>query len=187
MKRLVVLAGCVVLVAASVGCRNGAKGNNGVRVAVEGGGRFPKSLAGTWKNEKTGWEFVFERDGTISSAVIENGLLRVTPGQKTIRVDTGKGHCVYDMGPCGATYSPQTRELSVSVAIDHYILQTKSLGIEGSSSDYFVGPVSKDCQTWTADWYSFPSARAFAENEQDLVFEQDMNDVPATTIVFRRQ
>jgi len=187
MKRLVVLAGCVVLVTAFAGCQNGAKGKDGVKFAVAGGGRFPRSLAGTWKDSETGWEFVFERDGTISSAVIESGLLRVRPGQKTIPIKTEKGQGVYEMGPWGALYSPQDRELSISVVIDRYVFELKSFGVEGASSDYFVGPVSQDWQTWTAEWYSFPTFRAFAENEQDLVFEQDMNDVPATTIVFRKQ
>jgi hypothetical protein len=42
-----------------------------VEVAVEGGGQFPEFLTGKWKADEGGWEFVFEPNGTISSAVIE--------------------------------------------------------------------------------------------------------------------
>jgi len=79
MKRLVVLAGCAVILLGLAGCQNTGGGDRGVgpaptrgdvEVIIEGGGEFPEFLVGTWKDEKRGWEFVFEPDGTISSVVM---------------------------------------------------------------------------------------------------------------------
>ena len=77
------LAG-VLLLSSVTGCQ---KTETGVIVDVQGGGRFPSALAGTWKAEGHGWEFVFEPDGTISSAVIDEGMIRVTPAKKVHTVE----------------------------------------------------------------------------------------------------
>ncbi|HUT30829.1 MAG TPA: hypothetical protein VMX13_13635 [Sedimentisphaerales bacterium] len=185
MRRLVLVSGCVIALAAVAGCQ---KHDNNVRVAVEGDGRFPPKLAGTWKDGKRGWEFVIEPDGTISSGVIENGSLRVFPNkQKVVTVSTKRGTGVYELGPWTVQYSPDQRELSVGAVVEHYKLDMGSFAMEGNSTDWFTGPVSDDGRTWEAQWFSFPKAVASAEGEDDLVFEQDPNDNPVETLVFQRQ
>jgi hypothetical protein len=188
MRRLVLVSGCVIALAAVAGCQKGDKNPQTVRVAVEGGGGFPSNLAGTWNDGKRGWEFVIEPDGTISSGVIENGSLRVFPNkQKVVTLSTEKGTGVYELGPWTVQYSPAARELSVGAVVEHYKLDMGAFSLEGSSTDWFTGPVSDDGRTWEAQWFSFPKAVAKAEGQEDLVFEQDPNENPVETLVFRRQ
>ena len=80
MKQLVVFAGFAVLLLGLWGCQNA---HSGVEVIIEGGGEFPEFLVGVWKADKNGWEFVFEPDGSISSAVISFGRVRMKPGEVT--------------------------------------------------------------------------------------------------------
>jgi len=184
MKRSLILAGCLAVVCGVAGCQ---KNHEGVSVIVEGQGRFPPSLAGRWREGKRGWEFVFERDGRISSAVIDSGMIRVTPGHRDIEVATQKLKGYYRLGPWTAQYSPEGRELSVGVVVESFHLDTGDFVLKGSSADWFVGPVSQDWQKWEAQWYSFPQVTASAEYEQDLVFEQDPNENPVGTLVFTKQ
>jgi len=78
MKRLLILLGCCVVLSCLSGCHNGA---GGVEVIIDNGGEFPEFLVGRWVADGHGWEFVFEEDGKISSAVINFGRMTVTPGQ----------------------------------------------------------------------------------------------------------
>ena len=50
---------------------------------IDGDGRFPSFIAGTWRADRGGWEIVFEPDGKISSAVVSLGRVRIRPGQVT--------------------------------------------------------------------------------------------------------
>ena len=192
MKQLVVLVGCAVFLSGLAGCQRPAQTTppvSGVEVIIEGGGEFPQFLAGTWKADKDGWEFVFERDGTISSAVIDSGMIRVTPSEKVATIatrplkDGGKG--VYELGQWAVQYSPDNRELAVEVVVEHYNLNMGSFGLEGHSTDWFVGPVSEDSQMWEAEWFTFRKTTAWGP--EPLEFPFDPNDNPIDTVVFRKQ
>jgi hypothetical protein len=199
MKQLFVLAGCAIFLSGFLGCQNAGNGDrviikgaqnagNAVQVTIEGGGRFPKSLVGTWKADKQGWEFVFRPDGTISSAVIDRGVVRVTPSDKVVTIPLdGENEGIYRLGQWTVQYSPDSRELAVKVVVDYFHLYKTPWGMKGNSTDWFVGPVSEDSQTWKAEWFSFSKVIAFAEDEDDLVFKQDPNENPIDILVFRKQ
>ncbi|MBN1510653.1 MAG: hypothetical protein JXB13_01435, partial [Phycisphaerae bacterium] len=84
-------------------------------VSIEGGGRFPAVLAGRWKSDQHGWDFAFEPDGRISSAVISLGRVTVVPG-RTSTVPTQSGdQAVFTPGPWTVHYEPDTRMLTVKI------------------------------------------------------------------------
>ncbi|MHC4658282.1 MAG: hypothetical protein ACYS83_03775 [Planctomycetota bacterium] len=183
MKQLLLLVGCAVILSAFAGCQTP---NSGVDVVIEGGGPFPKSLAGTWKADEHGWEFVFEPDGTISSAVIDNGMVRVTPSETVATIplkDGGKG--TYKLGEWTVRYSPGDRELAVEVVVDHFHLDMKTFGLKGHSTDWFVGPVAADSETWKAERFTFPKYIALTPEPSELPVDPNHN--PVATMVFRKQ
>jgi hypothetical protein len=193
MRQWLVWAGCVVILSGFFGCQNAdnradLNNNKGVDVLIEGGRKFPRSLVGTWKADEGGWEFVFERDGTISSAVIDDGLVRVTPAWKVSELKLAEGSKgTYKLGQWTVQYSPNNRELAVQVVVEHYRLETKSFAMEGQRTDWFVGPVSKDSRSWETEWFNIQKVTAFAPGEENLVFERDPNNNPVGILVFSKQ
>ena len=189
MKQLLVLVGCAVVLSGLAGCQKPAQTTpliSGVEVIIDGGGEFPQFLAGTWKTDKHGWEFVFERDGTISSAVIDSGMIRVTPSKRVATIPLkGGGKGVYELGQWTVQYSPDNRGLSVEVVVEHYNLDMVSFGLKGHSTDWFVGPVSEDSQMWEAEWFTFRKSTVWGP--EPLEFPFDPNDNPIETVVFRKQ
>ena len=181
MKQLVVLAGCAVFLVALTGCQ---KANTGVNVVIEGGGEFPQSLVGRWKADKNRWEFVFEPDGTISSAVIDSGFITVIPGKPVHTVPTRMGgKAIYKLGQWTVQYSPGTRELAVEVVVDHFHIDMGPDWLQGNSSDWFIGTVSEDWQEWQARWISFPKYIAFTPEPSELPV--DPNDT-ITELLFKK-
>jgi hypothetical protein len=154
MKRLIVLFGCVFLLLGG-GCQEPGRNKNAVEVIIEGDGEFPPSLVGKWKANGGFWQFVFEPNGAISSAVINLGAVEMTPG-KVSRFPTlygGKG--VFEPGQWLVQYSPDSRELSVEVVLKHFYQDIGAAAIEGSITDILVGPVSENGELWNADWFTF--------------------------------
>lgn len=186
MKRLVILLWFAVLVSSLAGCRNGSKSSEAIDIIIVGGGKFPKYLVGKWKPDNAGWEFVFEPDGSISSAVIDSGLLRVRPMSERIAtiplIDDGIG--TYELGKWMVQYSHADRVLTVEVVVDHFHLDLKTYGLKGHSTDLFIGPVSEDWQTWQAEWFTFPTVFTLTPQPEELPF--DANDNPKETFFFRK-
>jgi hypothetical protein len=181
MKRLSAV-GFVLLFLGVAGCQN----DKTVQV-LAGDQGFPESLAGQWRAYRAGWEFVMEPDGTITSAVIDNGLARVDPRKKTAEAelaDGGKGF--YQLGEWVVQYSPDGRELSITVVVDYLHLDMGDWGMKGNSRDLFVGPVSEDWQNWTAQWFSFSEITAFSTEKdgEEVVFTPDEVESLVDTLVF---
>lgn len=154
MKQLVVLAGCCVFLFGPAGCQNISRGDRGVEVIIEGDGKFPETLAGKWRANKGFWEFVFEPDGRISSAVIALGRVKIIPGQIT-RFATRYGKGVFEPGLWSVWYSPENRELGVTVVIEHFYQDVGKGAIEGNTTEILVGSISEDIYVWEPDWFSF--------------------------------
>lgn len=128
---------------------------DGAKVIVEGGGEFPGPLAGPWKAQQHGWEFAFEPDGRISSAIISLGRARVVPGQTTTVPTRSGDQGVFTPGPWTVHYVPGSRELTVRITMDHVRVEMAGNIVEGSSTDVFVGPVDPAGQTWRTQWTTF--------------------------------
>lgn len=173
------LIGCFAVLLGIAGCQNVG---SGVNVVIEGGGQFPPALAGRWKDREKNWEFVFEPDGTISSAVIDSGFIRVVPSKRIAKQPMKVGKAVFKLGRWTVKYSPDSRELAVEVVVDFFHIDIGKTWLEGHRSDWFVGAVSEDYQTWQAEWISFPKFIAYIpqprnlptdpNNTVDLLFEK---------------
>lgn len=184
MKQLL-MVGFALLLLSALGCQN----NDLPEVIVAGEPQFPGFLAGRWRAYKAGWEFVLEPDGTITSAVIDNGLVQVDPRKKIAEAELAEeGKGVYHLGDWPVQYSPAERELSVEVVVDHFDLDMGDWKMEGHSRDLFVGPVSEDVEIWTAQWFSFTETRAFSKEKEgeEVIFGPGDSESLVDTLVFEK-
>lgn len=152
LSLVVFLAGFAQLIGCTPNTSGGLAGS-----AVSAAGKkssFPKFLVGTWKTESSRWVFTFERDGRISKMTHFGGMeFDVNEGGLVEQWREGI-EAAYMLGPCEARYNPDTRELSVTVVIEYYVINFPDGSMEGSFHDYLTGPVSKDGKTWNASWTS---------------------------------
>jgi len=137
------------------GCHSPTKA---VEVIIDSGGEFPGFLAGRWMADAHGWEFVFEQDGTISSAVINFGRMTITPGQPNPITKEMGGEGMVEPGEWMVYYSPSSRELTVKISIKklYMYIDLNENAVEGKSEDVFVGTISQDNNFWQAYWTGFP-------------------------------
>jgi len=182
IKQLVILIQCLFFLVLS-GCGGPAGYHRGVDVIVTDGGQFPEHLAGRWKDEEKGWEFVFEPNGMISSAVIDSGFIEVIPAEGIASKPMKVGKAVYKLGIWTVQYSPQNRELAIEVVVDDFHVDLGKDALEGSSTDFFCGPVTEDGQKWTAEWISFPKYIALTPEPTELPV--DPNET-ITTLIFKK-
>jgi hypothetical protein len=186
MKRLVVLLVCSSSVFLLGGCQNSPGDNSGVEVIIDGDGQFPDFLVGRWKAENGAWEFVFEPDGTISSALVSLGRTRLKPGQvTTVPMQLG-GKGVFEPGLWTVQYSQEQRELIVEIAIDNFRVELGDSVVRGRTRDFFVGSVSKDGRLWSAERLSFPEYVADTKEHPNYKLTVDPNDNPPEGILFQK-
>jgi hypothetical protein len=171
MKRLIVLFGCVFLLFG--GCQGLSRNKSGVEVIIEGGGEFPASMVGRWKGDDYHWEFVFERDGTISSMIFNMGAVEIIPGRTTTIPTKGGGKAIFKPGPCTVQYSPSSRELAVEIVMDYIHFEMGPDLLEGKRTDMLVGEVSEDGEVWRADWFSIPDYTAHATETKRLTIDPE--------------
>ncbi len=192
MKQLLVLAGFAVLLSALAGCQNANRGvdpappRGGVEVIIEGGGEFPEFLVGGWKADKHGWQFVFEPDGAISSAVISLGRIRMKPGEVTTVPMKMGGKGVFEPGEWMVHYAPAGRELTVKISLKNFYVELGKGVVEGKSTDIFVGPISQDGQGWLADWTSFPVYTAHTPEYPNFPMYEDPNQGLTYSLIFEK-
>jgi len=142
------------------------------------GCQLPPDIAGTWKAQDSPWKIVLSPDGTVSSAVIPMGEVEIKPNQTT-RLEMKDGSfSTFKAGDCVVEYTPDTRELFVSVEMEKIHIKFFDNVIDGNSSDRFVGPVSEDGKFWMADWITI--------FDYGPRFPQEPNDISATPLVFEK-
>ncbi len=76
MKKTSVVS-ILVCLTCLAGCQSGYKGQE---IIIDGNGVFPPEAAGVWKTDKGDWEIDFREDGSIISAVVALGDIRLYPG-----------------------------------------------------------------------------------------------------------
>ncbi|UCE99198.1 MAG: hypothetical protein JSV82_08510 [Planctomycetota bacterium] len=180
MGRLRILVVCSIIILPLGGCRGYGREESGVEVIIEDDGRFPEFLTGgIWKQDKQyNWMFKFKPDGTLSKLRHTlNVYIAVDEGGTFIEGDDDY-YAFFVLGPCDVEYNPSTRELNVTVILEHFTMKLPIGTIEGSSRDYFSGIVSEDGMTWEADWLSY--------NETVGADTQDPNLVPSIPLVFTK-
>lgn len=169
-----------------VGCRQPVENRPAVDVIVDSGGQFPDYLAGTWKADDSGWEIVFEPNGTISSAVVSLGRVRLKPGQVTTIPMKMGGTGVFEAGPWTVQYSPQRREITVEIVISSFHVELGDSVVKGRTMDLFTGTISPDGQSWWASRYSFPEYVADTKKYRDHKLTVDPNRNPPEELLFRK-
>jgi hypothetical protein len=184
MKRFALVIVYILLAAALGGCRSSA--GSSVEVIVDGDKKFPDFLAGTWKAEEGGWEFVFEPDGKISSAIVSIGRAKLQPGRTTTVPMQMGGKGVYKPGPWSVQYSHQQRELIVEIVIDRFRVELGDDVIKGRTRDFFVGSVSADGKSWWADRLSFPEYIVNTGKYHNYKLPFDPTDNPRESILFQK-
>lgn len=181
MKKKSILI-CVVSLLLT-GCSGPAANPQPVRINIEGGGEFPSYLAGTWRAEEQKLEMVVKPDGTIASATVGMGRMKLEPGKtkKVPLIYKGKG--VYSPGEWFATYNPVTRYLIVQLSLKHFAAKIGDNLVEGQTSDTFTGTITPDGKSWLVDWTTYANCKAHAESQKEFVLEGDP-DGETTTAVF---
>ncbi len=186
MKQVTLLLLCGLSLSAWSGCRGPVESQPAVEVTIDGGGQFPDSLVGTWKADSGGWEIVFKPNGTISSAVVSLGRVRMKPGQVTTVPMKLGGKGVFEAGPWAVQYSPERRELLVEIAIASFRVELGINVLKGRTLDIFTGSVSADGRSWWANRYNFPEYVADTKKYRDHKLTVDPNDHPPEELLFRK-
>ena len=164
MKRLVLSAVCSVIALAFVGC--------------QGRSVLPSDIAGKWKAYNSPWEIVLSQDGKVASAIIPMGRVKIRPNRTTKVELTGGGISTYKVGDCTVDYTPENRELYVSVDVQEIHIVFMDNRLDSNVKYYLVGEVSKDGKVWEPDFvevfgYGTPLAK-------------DPNDLSATPLTFEK-
>ena len=165
------------------GCQNT---NQAVEVIIDDGWSFPHFLVGKWKAETHNWEFVLEADGTISSAVISFGRIRMKPGEVTKVPMKMGGKSVFEPGEWTVHWAGAERELTVVIRLKHFYAELGGGVLEGKSTDVLVGEVSDDGRVWLVDWTSFPGYIAHTAKYPDFDLSADPNYGVSKTLIFKR-
>jgi len=156
--RILLIAAGAFFLFGLCGCQQGQKvssSSTGPLVENEPSNLFPDFLVGTWKSNKTRWVFNFEPDGSISSFNHFVGMeIDVSEGGLS---EKGRDEVIsaYFLGPCKATYTPATRQLDVTIIIEHFYFDFPDGQMTGSFVDYLRGPVSQNGKRWTVSWLSY--------------------------------
>ena len=156
MKLSAKIITCFLVLSLLSGCdvSDGRRSYDGapVEVVIEGDGQFPEELVGLWKTEgKRGWEFGFDKDGSISSAVIELCRAKIIPGQATTYPTRFGGKGIVEPGQWKVHYDPESRELAVEVVIEYFYQDIGPDAMEGNPTFFFAGTISADGKVWNAD------------------------------------
>jgi hypothetical protein len=156
MRHTIVFCLCFFGIAALTGCHGSSVTSaSEVRVIVEGGERFPAALAGHWKADRDGWEFVLDAEGRIVSTVLSLGRVSVAPGRKAILPTRTGGESLFEPGAWTVHYSPDTQQLTLKIVMDHIRVDMGGTILEGKTTDTFSGTVSLADSVWQAQWTAF--------------------------------
>lgn len=187
MKKAILVLSSVCLIIS--GCQESAaiKGKP-IEVTIEGGGEFPEFLAGTWESsaEQGGWRIVFEPNGTIPSIVHTMGRTELKPGLKTEVPMKMNKKSIFKPGKWVVNYDPATSTLTVEIRLAHFYSEIGTGTVEGSQTDIFVGPVSKDELQWNANWTTFLKAVARTPENPKTILETDPAYGESQDIIFKK-
>jgi len=190
-RSMVLVVVVVVVVSAMLaGCQESATQaleQDSMEVVVSGGdGQFPEFLVGKWKSDGHGWEFNFEPDGKISSAVVTMGRVRMEPGKtKQVKMKMGKkGEFI--PGKWAVYYDHDDRELMVEISLKHFYMEIANDVLEGENKDIIVGNISEDETTWEAAWKSFPDYVIHFPDKPDFDMAADPERGVDYTITFSK-
>jgi hypothetical protein len=188
MNKTLALLSCFIFVLALAGCgqQNGKMSSQPQLEGETGEDVLPEFLVGVWEADEFRWGFKFERDGSISKLIHTMGM-RINVGEGGYYEEGADGsNAMYAMGPCEASYDPNTRELDVKIVLDYFRMEFPTGSLEGKSIDYFTGVVSEDGEIWEVEWRNYgwldganpPDPNLIEANPQKLTFSKlDMTQI----------
>jgi hypothetical protein len=147
---------------------------------------MPESLVGTWRSDNGLWEFVLEKDGSISSALISISKVRIKPGRSTSVPMMLGGKGVFEPGLWTVQYLKEQRQLTIEIKIDHFYVELGDGIVKGKRHDFFIGSVSKDGRLWSAQRFSYPENITETDKYKNYQLFEDPNDNPKETQVFQK-
>ena len=184
MRHAIGLSLGVLATVVLAGCHgSSAAPQRGVSVLVEGGEEFPSALAGRWKADRDGWEFVIDSDGRLVSAVLSLGRVSVMPGHKATLPTRGGGEGLFEPGPWTVHYLPEANQLTLKIAMDHVRVEMAGTVLEGKTTDTFTGAISPTDGVWQTQWTAFNSYTLRTPDGQtkDLSTDQTYGETKALT------
>jgi hypothetical protein len=160
---------------------------NNTDVLLTEGGEFPASLAGKWVADREGWEILLQPDGSIAACQHTVGRVVAYPGKTTTYPLQENGMGVVEAGTWSVQYTAGKRELAIDIILKKFTFVKGTDVVEGASRDLFVGRVSADGKTWTADWVTQPqyTVTTDTQNKVDLPIEETGQTMG--TVIFTRQ
>ena len=180
------LAMCVTLPVVS-GCgRSQSRNVEPVVVLTEDGSPFPAALAGRWKSDRHGWEFVIEPDGRIAETVIGLGRVTILPGQTATVMTRTNEQAVFTPGSWVVHYDPTGSMLTVKITMDHIRVPMGDNTLEGSSTDTFTGFISPTMDTWQAQWTAFTRYKGLTSEGKTVDLATDETYGEAQTLIFTK-
>ena len=186
MRRFVLVLFCCLSVSLFGGCKNQTPQEPVVEVTIDGDGAFPDFLVGRWKADRGGWEFIFEPNGTISSAVVSIGRVTIKPGRTTTVPMKLGGQGVFEPGRWTVQYSQAQRELIVEIVIDRFYVELGDSVLRGKTRDFFIGSVSEDGQLWPVERISFPEYIADTKKNPNRKLPLDPNENARESLHFQK-
>lgn len=174
---------CVLTPLLLTGCQTATETTRGENVVIEGTGTFPASAAGRWRADRDGWEFVFDAEGHIVSAVLGLGRVEVTPGHAVTVPTRSGGESVFEPGPWIVHYVPQSRQLTVNIVLDRVRIDMAGTILEGRSTDVFSGALQPDANVWQVQWTAFShyTVQAPGQAAQELSTDETYGETKALT------
>jgi hypothetical protein len=154
MKRLSCISFCFVLIVSILtSCQEPTDSKIHTDGAIQSSKQFPGFVTGTWKGNDWGWEIVLAPDGTVISAVIALGQVRIKPNQTT-EVQGRKGEPgIFEAGDCEVEYDIESREMSVSIEMKRVYMDMGSI-VDGTCRYFLVGGFSEDRKIWYTEIFT---------------------------------
>jgi hypothetical protein len=147
---------------------------------------LPKELAGRWGADRNSWEITIEPNGVISSVVHTIGGQKVVAGRVNTYELIRQGEGIVKPGPWSAVYDPNTRILTVEIALEYFKWQVGEQVVEGSSYDIFTGPVSPTWKVWQAEWKAYPEYIVSTDKVQKKRLPVENDEVDEGILIFAK-
>jgi hypothetical protein len=136
------------------GCQDTGKTAKEIDLVFQDRNDFARALAGAWQAEDSPWEIAFAPDGTLSSAVIPLGKVRIRPNKAT-KVKGYRGEPgIFQAGSCPVYLEPQSRQISIQIPMERVYAQFASSSLDGTCQYFIEGEMAKNSPTLFATVYT---------------------------------
>lgn len=170
MKQRLILSGFAVMLLAGAwgGCADRSvvpeKAADSAVVAL------PEFLVGTWQPDDSRWLLTLSEDGAVTRMRHFVGVEFIVAEGGTVEPWKNDAEAAYFLGPCEAKYDAENEVLTVSIAVEHYIVTFENGTLEGSFLDVLSGPLLEGGKVWQAEWRS---TGTMLDGDEDKISESE--------------